>query len=131
MKDPDKMHQEYYNKDTLKGIEIGKKHQSPSPLTLQFMEQTKLFNQEIKQEVEYIKQQLKKIPTTDEMTIVNKTMIESVFKRMDEMLEKHEEKSDAKYAVKTVEKIVYALAGMVLTSFGAGLIALVFKAGLL
>lgn len=90
----------------VKGYKDGGDHQSPSPLTLKFMEQTRLFNQEIKQEVDYIKQQLKKIPTTDEMVIVNKEIVEKLLCKMNEMLDKHELKSDEKYAIKQVEDAV-------------------------
>ena len=122
MKDPDKMHQEYYNKDTLRGIEIGKKHSQPSPLTLKFMEQTRLFNQEIKQEVEYIKTQLTNIPTKQDMLLANKDLLKEVFDKIDSRLKEHGEDSDKKYAVKQVEKLVYAGIGMILSAFMGGLI---------
>lgn len=104
MKDIDKMHQEYYNNSHYqRGLKDGQEYSQPSPSTLKFMEETRLSNQETRQEMKYIKEKLDKMPTREEMLLSNEKLVERIFLKANE-----------KYAPRLVEKIVYGMVGVII-----------------
>ena len=126
---PDEKHKQYFNKDWKRGFEDGQEHSKPSPQTLKLINQLKETNNKMENQmitmqndISNIKEKLEKIPTRDEMISSNKDLLACVLKEMNDKLEKHEEKADKKYAVKQVEKLVYAGIGMILATFMGGLI---------
>ncbi len=126
---PDEMHKQYFSKDYKRGFSDGQEHSKPSPQTLKLIEQIKRDNNKMENQmitmqndISNIKEKLEKMPTRDEMIIANKTIIEEIFCKIDKRFEDHDIKADKKYAVKQVEKLVYAGIGMILAAFMGGLI---------
>ncbi len=70
----------------------------------------------MKQDIHYIKEALEKMPTIEGMKLANQKLVEEIF-----------EKSEKRYASKTIEKIVWGTAGIVGTAILYSLLGLVIK----
>jgi len=103
-----------------KGFEAGKKHSTPSPSTLVFMENIKGQISELKNDFcEFkaeIKEDLKSIPSDDKMRLFVKEAIDGALKSCDN-----------RYAEKRVETIINWLAVVVGTGLIGGAITLLYK----
>jgi len=71
---------------------------------------------EMKQDIHYIKLALQKMPTIEGMKLANQKLVEKIF-----------EESEKRYASKTIEKIVWATAGIVGTAVLYSLLGLIIK----
>lgn len=83
MKDPDKQHKEYYNKDYKRGFDDGKKHSQPSPITLELIDnmqdEIKKINEKLdlaltKKDLELLEQRI---------ALVNKDIVQEIFKEVE------------------------------------------------
>ena len=71
---------------------------------------------QMENDIHYIKEALKKMPTIEGMKLANQELIEKIFKE-----------SEKRYASKTIEKIVWGTAGIVGTAILYSLLGLVIK----
>jgi len=70
----------------------------------------------MEKDIEYIREQLEKMPTIEGMNLANKKLVEEIF-----------DKSEKRYAPKAIEKVVYATAGIILTAVLYSVLGLVIK----
>ena len=71
---------------------------------------------EVKMEINYIKDKLEKIPTRQEMELANEKLVERVLNKCDD-----------RYASKLTERIVFAMAGAILLGVVYAILKFVIK----
>ena len=74
----------------------------------------------IEKQIKEIKESVKKLPTVDAMELANERLIKQIAESIDE-------KYVSKESFKPVQKVVYGLVGVILTSFMSGIIYFIFK----
>ena len=94
----------FYNQMIKSATEEARKHSKPSPETLKIINNMENQMIQIENKLSNIEEQLKKVPTIEGMQLANEKTLKAFF-----------EEADKRYATKLTEKLVYYMAGVILT----------------